>query len=672
MAILRHPRASTATKRSRETSALNASAFWRKTSAYLVLFVSILNYNQHTSMCQRVTSTRLPSSCTSQLFADAATPPTPRQRKSTEDRDNRKSYSDVIDDDDYSERSQYLFSSATAYDDGIESNHSLTSIFKTEKPRDVLEGLKAAISNTLRGGVYGVGAFVASPIAGVVKDGKLGLLKGVITGALLGIALPLTGIVIGVGQVIRGLFSTPEAILDGFYGCKVWNETNYRWEEYRLDEELKEIQSALEAEERRKMKQSSSASTGAANSKEYVSSKKVKTTEYYDLLEVPPNASSSEIRSAYRKKARSVHPDKNPNDPNAEHKFRKLSAAYQTLSDPTKRKRYDTSGIGAEQSGSDEGASAMLDPYVFFAVLFASEQVEPYIGELGLAQTFDSLLKLGGADGGTKSYQTWGDLKSALGWKESILKRRKRQVDIALHLKSRVTDYVEGYLELGAFKESCWDEAVNIANGGSYGATFLLAIGPALVVEADSFLGYRASVLGSWRGPVSNAKRNALFFRRKLAFTKTVLRAVRESLKAIYESAEFVQDATPDQITGRSRIKKPERVVFSDKELLKDNLSNTIPTILNMAWSLNYIDITNTLSAACGKLFYDANVSSWEERLRRAEAVHILGTQFWLVGLEITGGNTTRAENVDDIKARANAAFMESLKKGMENDSAQA
>ena len=108
--------------------------------------------------------------------------------------------------------------------------------------------------------------------------------------------------------------------------------------------------------------------------------------------------------------------------------------------------------------------------------------------------------------------------------------------------------------------------------------------------------------------------------------------------------------------------KKPDRVVFNDKELLKDNLSNTIPTVLDLAWAINYVDISNTLYGACGKLFYDADVSSWEERLRRAEAVHILGSQFYLVGLEVTGGNTTSTGNVDDIKAQANAAFMESLK----------
>lgn len=186
------------------------------------------------------------------------------------------------------------------------------------------------------------------------------------------------------------------------------------------------------------------------------------------------------------------------------------------------------------------------------------------------------------------------------------------------------------------------------------------------MAEADSFLGYRASVLGSWRGPVSNAKRNFLFLRRKFAVTKAVLRTAKDGLKAIYESAEFTPDTSSHDEpvkNDRSTKKKPERVSFSDKQLLQDNLSSTIPTILDMAWSLNYIDISNTLYEACSKLFYDADVSSWEERLRRAEAVQILGSQFWAVGIEVTGGNVTLAGDVEDIKARATAAFTESLKK---------
>ena len=119
---------------------------------------------------------------------------------------------------------------------------------------------------------------------------------------------------------------------------------------------------------------------------------------------------------------------------------------------------------------------------------------------------------------------------------------------------------------------------------------------------------------------------------------------------------------------GGREQRERKKVIFNDKELLKDNLSNTIPMVLDMAWAINYVDISNILYGACNKLFHDADISSWEERLRRAEAVHILGSQFYLVGLEVTGGNTTLGGGVDDIKARANAAFMESLKKGMEND----
>ncbi|KAL7535726.1 hypothetical protein ACHAXR_006693 [Thalassiosira sp. AJA248-18] len=549
-------------------------------------------------------------------------------------------------------------------ENNIRFGTSIGGLFVTQKPRDIVEGVRIAFSNALRGSFYGLTALFASPIGGL-KYGSGGVVAGLISGVVLGVAMPLAGFAIGAFQIVRGVVETPMAIVDGFINCKIYDETNRTWQEYRLDEDIIEIQDAMKKET--EDKKNTNQSTGGRNPSASSSRRKVKSTEYYDLLGVQTDASSSEIRSAYRKMARQVHPDKNPDDPDAEHKFRELSAAYQTLSDPAKRKRYDSSGIGVDpEQPEGAGGSVMLDPIVFFAILFGSEQVEPYIGELSMATTFDALLKLGSAP--AASFESWEDVKTAFGWSEAALKRRKRETDIAIHLRSRVADYVEGFLALDAFKDSCWEEAVSIAKGGSYGASFLLAIGPALVVEADAFLGYRSSVLGSWRGPVSNAKRNLLYLRRKFAVTKTVLRTAKESLRALYESAEVVPD--DDEARRRRRLdknsrSKPERVVFNDKELLKDNLSNTIPTVLDMAWALNYVDISNTLFGACSKLFHDADISSWEERLRRAEAVHILGSQFWLVGL---GGNTTLEGGLDDIKARANAAFMESLKKGRESN----
>ena len=549
-------------------------------------------------------------------------------------------------------------------DSNAVSELSLQGLFITQKPRDVIDGVRSAFSNAFRGAFYGVVAFFASPISGGAKDGKIGLLKGLLSGIVLGVAMPVAGLLWGGYQILRGVVATPEAIVDGFLGCKIWDETNRTWGEYRLEQDMEEIKVSMKEEQAQSMQKGQS----NGSRKEFApTSRKVKSTEYYDLLEVRTDATTSEIRSAYRKKARIIHPDKNPDDPDAERKFRELSAAYLTLSDPIKRERYDSLGIGVhpEKPEGSEGGPAMLDPFVFFAVLFGSEQVEPYVGELGVATAFDALIKLGAVEGAPKTFQSWDDLTSAFGWSETALKGRKRQAEIALHLRSRVADYVDGFLALDAFKDSCWEEAINIAKGGSYGGTFLLAIGPALVAEADNFLGYRASILGSWRGPVSNVKRNMLFLRRKLAVTKAIFRTIREGLKAVYASSQIVQDADEVQsrCLKREKIGKPEKVVFTDTELLKDNLSNTIPSFFSLAWAINFVDISNTLSGACQKLFYDADVSSWEERLLRAEAIQILGSQFYLVGMEVMGGNSTFTGDVDDIKARANAAFMESLKK---------
>ncbi|KAB0241005.1 tetratricopeptide repeat protein [Microcystis aeruginosa EAWAG127a] len=64
---------------------------------------------------------------------------------------------------------------------------------------------------------------------------------------------------------------------------------------------------------------------------------------YYEILQIPRNASNNQIKTAFRRLARQYHPDYNPNDPEAVAKFREIEQAYRVLSDKEKRKEYDRS-----------------------------------------------------------------------------------------------------------------------------------------------------------------------------------------------------------------------------------------------------------------------------------------------------------------------------------------
>lgn len=111
-------------------------------------------------------------------------------------------------------------------------------------------------------------------------------------------------------------------------------------------------------------------------------------TTYYDLLEVKTTATELEIKKSYRKLAIKYHPDKNPGNEQAAETFKKISEAYQVLSDKEKRMKYDQVGI------QENGGAEMVDPEKFFDDIFGGESFIPYVGELTLLKNLTKEMEL--------------------------------------------------------------------------------------------------------------------------------------------------------------------------------------------------------------------------------------------------------------------------------------
>lgn len=100
--------------------------------------------------------------------------------------------------------------------------------------------------------------------------------------------------------------------------------------------------------------------------------------DYYEILGVSKDASQSEIKKAYRKKAMKFHPDRNTDDPDAEQKFKEASEAYEVLRDEETRQRYDQFGHRGVNGGAGRGAAGFEnvgfeDIFSRFGEIFGSD-----------------------------------------------------------------------------------------------------------------------------------------------------------------------------------------------------------------------------------------------------------------------------------------------------------
>ena len=536
--------------------------------------------------------------------------------------------------------------------------------FSLRRPKDAASGLNSGLKSAGKGVLAGAAALVAAPIAGAKTEGASGFFKGLGAGVAAAVVLPVVGAGVGVTQICRGVANTPEAIMAANDG-KRWNRHTREW----IDEDLVKDgiwlaestdEEIFEQARKRALSEGRSGigingvlneSMGGDNSNSSNNGnggKQVKETQYYEILKVKTTASSAEIKKSYYELARKLHPDKNPDDPDAHSKFQKVGEAYQVLSDPNLREKYDSRG----KDGL--GDIPVVDASAFFAALFGSDQMEMFVGKLQMA-----VMAEGGSD---------------LTRDETRILQDRRVVRLAINLAAILDGYAavrppvttgdktneneqeEKLREKAAlekFEAQMKPIAQSLANA-AHGPKMLKQIGFVYEKQAEQVLTDPVAGFGTWAD--LGVRSNFAAMEQNTNRTKTQFSAMKAAfdafgtVKKIAEEEEgYMKEEKEEEEEGESEknagegdggsadntTKKQEKETkkkppLTEAEIMQrraQHQKDVMPHILETLWNVSALDIESTLRSVCDKVCHDKSVKKLV-RKKRCEALSVLGKIF--------------------------------------------
>mmetsp|Transcript_18430 Transcript_18430/g.44329 ORF Transcript_18430/g.44329 Transcript_18430/m.44329 type:complete len:549 (+) Transcript_18430:86-1732(+) len=316
--------------------------------------------------------------------------------------------------------------------------------------------------------------------------------------------------------------------------------------------------------------------------------------DYYDILKVARDATPAQIKKAYYKEARQWHPDKNPNNPEAEHKFKAISEAYEVLSDPQKRTIYNERG----KEGVHASASGQVDPRQVFRMMFGGDAFVEVFGDVCELPMLKQMLT--GMDAGGRVDMSSPQAQEQLKRQEDVYCKQ-----LSNKLKAKLEEHKAGNDK--TFLELCERDAMELCEAPG-GVELLKMVGYIYAQEGKQYGGRFLGLEGFFAQ-----------IQEKAHVATTGAAVIVDAVK----TASMAQEYSQRQQMGAARGLSPEQQRAMDEKMMRSGL--------NVVWKMGKLLLEERVRRVCDIMMsaVDSQRSKVEEL---AAALILMGEHYEMVG----------------------------------------